>query len=155
MLSLSGAGGADQFKSGRKEAPGERNTINSGGFVMGVAEEVKEIMTHGDHHEFELAINDLIERSYEKDVEEFGLGAARLIKSQWSQMKPHLYLAYCMGAKAQAMPEGFVVVPKEPTPKMIDSTWDYDHKICEMSSNSRNEFVYKKMIAAAQEPAND
>lgn len=68
-----------------------------------------------------------------------------------------LSYAYLMGAwmvwqaKAQAVPEGFVVVPKEPTPKMIDSTWDYDEEIYGMSSNERNRFIYKAMIKA-QEP---
>ena len=58
-------------------------------------------------------------------------------------------------AKAQAVPDGFVVVPKEPTPKMIDATWDFDEEIQDMSHNSRNEFIYNAMIAAAQEPTND
>ena len=57
-----------------------------------------------------------------------------------------------LSAKAQAVPEGFVVVPKEPTPKMIDATWNFDEKIQDMSHNSRNEFIYNAMIAAAQEP---
>ncbi len=57
-------------------------------------------------------------------------------------------------AKAQAVPEGFVLVPKEPTPKMIDATWNFDDEIQEMSHNTRNEFIYKTMIEA-QEPAND
>src|SRR5690606_18654590 len=54
-------------------------------------------------------------------------------------------------AKAQAVPEGFVLVPKEPTPKMIDSTWDYFEDIEGMSHNKRNEFIYKAMIDEAQE----
>ena len=54
-------------------------------------------------------------------------------------------------AKAQAVPEGFVVVPKQPTPKMIDATWNFDEEIQDMSHNSRNEFIYNAMIAAAQE----
>ena len=58
---------------------------------------------------------------------------------------------YAGQAKAQAIPEGFVVVPKEPTPKMIDATWNYDDEIQDMSHNSRNEFIYNAMIAAAQE----
>lgn len=58
-------------------------------------------------------------------------------------------------AKAKAVPEGFVVVPKQPTPKMIDATWNFDEEIQDMSHNSRNEFIYNAMIAAAQEPAND
>lgn len=57
-------------------------------------------------------------------------------------------------AKAQATPEGFVVVPKEPTPKMIDATWNYDDAIHDMSHNTRNEFIYKAMIEVL-EPAND
>ena len=57
--------------------------------------------------------------------------------------------------KAQAVPEGFVVVPKQPTPKMIDATWNFDEEIQDMSHNSRNEFIYNAMIAAAQEPTND
>ena len=52
-------------------------------------------------------------------------------------------------AKAKAIPEGFVLVPKEPTPKMIDSTWDDQDEIETMSHNSRNEFIYKKMIEVA------
>ena len=57
-------------------------------------------------------------------------------------------------AKAQAVPEGFVLMPKEPTPKMIDATWDFDDEIREMSHNTRNEFIYKTMIEAL-EPTND
>lgn len=59
-----------------------------------------------------------------------------------------------LSAKAQAIPEGFVLVPKEPTPKMIDATWNYDDEIQDMSHNTRNEFIYKAMIEA-QEQAND
>ncbi len=54
-------------------------------------------------------------------------------------------------AKAQAVPEGFVLVPKEPTPKMIDSTWHHDDEIQEMSHNTRNEFIYKSMIKAQEQ----
>ena len=45
--------------------------------------------------------------------------------------------------------KGCVVVPVEPTPKMIDSTWDDQDEIETMSHNSRNEFIYKKMIEVA------
>ena len=54
-------------------------------------------------------------------------------------------------AKAQAVPDGYCVVPKEPTPKMIDATWDYDGEIQEMSHNTRNEFIYKAMIEAQEQ----
>ena len=53
-------------------------------------------------------------------------------------------------AKAQ-VPEGFVLVPKEPTPKMIDSTWHHDDEIQEMSHNTRNEFIYKTMIEVQEQ----
>ena len=56
---------------------------------------------------------------------------------------------------AKATPEGFVLVPKQPTPKMIDATWNFDEEIQDMSHNSRNEFIYNAMIAEAQEPTND
>ena len=58
-------------------------------------------------------------------------------------------------ATTQAAPEGFLLVPKQPTPKMIDATWNFDEEIQDMSHNSRNEFIYNAMIAAVQEPAND
>ena len=70
-----------------------------------------------------------------------------------------LNYAFIMGAwmawktKAQ-VPEGFVLVPKEPTPKMIDSTWHHDDESQEMSHNTRNEFIYKSMIKA-QEQSHD
>ncbi|EXR08761.1 hypothetical protein J671_3714 [Acinetobacter sp. 1130196] len=56
-------------------------------------------------------------------------------------------------AKAQTIPEGYVVVPKQPTPKMIDATWDFDDEIIEMSSNTRNEFIWKKMVEASESGA--
>lgn len=51
--------------------------------------------------------------------------------------------------KEETKLEGCVVVPVEPTPKMIDSTWDDQDEIETMSHNSRNEFIYKKMIEVA------
>lgn len=50
---------------------------------------------------------------------------------------------------ATAKLEGCVVVPAEPTPKMIDSTWDDQDEIETMSHNTRNEFIYKKMTQVA------
>ena len=56
-----------------------------------------------------------------------------------------------LNAKAQAVPEGFVLVPKEPTKEMIhigESThYGYD--------NIDSKHCYIAMIEAAQEPAND
>lgn len=57
----------------------------------------------------------------------------------WQAAKAH---------KAEKL-KGKVVVPVEPTPKMIDSTWDDQDEIETMSHNSRNEFIYKKMIRVA------
>ena len=57
--------------------------------------------------------------------------------------------------EAAQVPEGFVLAPKQPTSKMIDATWNFDEEIQDMSHNSRNEFIYNAMIAAAQEPDND
>lgn len=57
---------------------------------------------------------------------------------------------YAGQAKAQAIPEGFVVVPKVPTPKMIDAGYEnsYDAKGFEIP------LIYKAMIEA-QENLND
>lgn len=62
---------------------------------------------------------------------------------------------YWQAAKAHEAKklEGCVVVPVEPTPKMIDSTWDYQDEIDNMSHNSRNAFIYKNMIRVAIEEA--
>lgn len=57
-------------------------------------------------------------------------------------METHLNGAwrFYQGISEQKM----LIAPLEPTPKMIDSTW-YDD-IEELSHNSRNEFIYKKML---------
>ena len=52
-------------------------------------------------------------------------------------------------AKAQAVSEGYVLVPKEPTEKMIDA----GHDFCKNNIVTPSGF-YKAMIEA-QEPAND
>lgn len=51
-------------------------------------------------------------------------------------------------AKAQAVPEGFVVVPKEPTEEMIQAGRDERRDLGTVAS------TYKAMIEA-QEPANE
>ena len=43
-----------------------------------------------------------------------------------------------------------VLAPVDPTPKMIDATWDHDEEVQSMSHNARNEFIYKKMIEAQE-----
>ena len=53
-------------------------------------------------------------------------------------------------AKAQAIPEGFVLVPKEPTPKMIDAADN-----CAINGKITANIIYKAMIEVVQEPTND
>lgn len=94
-------------------------------------------------------------------IKELALANGFSLKEQASgNMDLHSYVyefanAIEQAAKALAVPEGFVLAPKQPTPKMIDATWNFDEEIQDMSHNSRNEFIYNAMIAAAQEPAND
>ena len=55
-------------------------------------------------------------------------------------------------AKAQAIPEGFVLVPKEPTQEMLDSARDWSiKKYGKAVGNDGTYGCYKAMIAAAQE----
>ena len=53
-------------------------------------------------------------------------------------------------AKAQAVPDGFVVVPKEPTKEMLIAADN-----CAIDSKVTAHNIYNAMIAAAQEPTND
>lgn len=50
-----------------------------------------------------------------------------------------------------AIPAGYALVPVEPTPKMVDATWDEPLGANE-SHNARNKRIYKAMIAAAPKP---
>lgn len=52
-------------------------------------------------------------------------------------------------AKAQSIPEGFILVPKEPTPKMIDAADN-----CAINGKVTANIIYKAMIEA-QEQTND
>ena len=80
--------------------------------------------------------------------------ASELEKEDGEYTSSKAQMAWEMWHAAQAVPEGFILVPKEPTPKMIDSTWHHDDEIQEMSHNTRNEFIYKSMIKA-QEQSHD
>ena len=51
-------------------------------------------------------------------------------------------------AKAQAVPEGFVVVPEEPTERMLDSAYS---SISDNLHYADLENIYKAMIWSAQE----
>ena len=70
---------------------------------------------------------------------------------EYSEALNEINSSWCtwQAAKAQAIPDGFVVVPEEPTEKMIDAGVE------ETSVDwKRLVFGYKAMIEA-QEPAND
>lgn len=71
---------------------------------MDFLDELKAIMDIALKPEFDLAINEMIEKSYRADIEKLGPNMACLVKLQWEQIKPNLFLAYCLGAKAQAVP---------------------------------------------------
>ena len=63
-------------------------------------------------------------------------------------------------AKAKDIPEGFVLVPKEPTQKMLDATINVPIPAVYVDSISGQHKLevaayYKAMIAAAQETGND
>ena len=55
-------------------------------------------------------------------------------------------------AKTQSIPDGFVLVPKEPTERMLDSAYS---SISDNLHYADLENIYKAMIWSAQEPDND
>ena len=63
-------------------------------------------------------------------------------------------MLFCRGERTEAKreAEGFVVVPVEPTPQMVDATWDHeiDKNGGIESQNKRNRRVWAAMLAAAQ-----
>lgn len=73
------------------------------------------------------------------------------INSDGDYMAWDMQVAWATWQAAQAAPEGFVLVPMQPTPRMIDATWNCDEEIQNMSHNSRNEFIYKAMIEAQEQ----
>lgn len=61
----------------------------------------------------------------------------------------------CAALSAPAIPEGHVIVPIEPTPKMVDATFNHPQERDGKpeSHNARNRRIYRAMLAAAQIPA--
>lgn len=121
---------------------------------MDIKEEILAQMDSALRPEFDKAIDNTIEGAFKEDVKTLGFMVANSIKCQWEVMKPHLFHAYCLGvkaqeAKAQSVPEGFVLVPKEPTLQMLKAA---DEHIMDVHATA--ESVYKAMIEA-QEPANE
>jgi len=77
--------------------------------------------------------------------------ASELEKEDGEYVSSKSQMGWQMWQAAQAVPEGFVLVPMQPTPRMIDATWNCDEEIQNMSHNSRNEFIYKAMIEAQEQ----
>lgn len=127
---------------------------------MDILEEILAQMDGALRPEFDKAINNTIEGVFKEDVKTLGFMVANSIKCQWEAMKPYLFYAYCLGvkaqeAKAQAVPEGFVLMPKEPTKAMLDSARDWStKKYGKAVGNDGASGCYKAMIEA-QEPTND
>ena len=70
---------------------------------------------------------------------------------EYSEALNEINSSWCtwQAAKASAVPDGFVVVPKEPTPKMIDAADN-----CAIDGKVTANIVYKAMIEA-QEQSHD
>ena len=73
---------------------------------------------------------------------------------EYSEALNEINSSWCtwQAAKAQAVPEGFVVVPEEPTERMLDSAYS---SISDNLHYADLENIYKAMIWSAQEPTND
>lgn len=124
---------------------------------MDIKEEILAQMDSALRPEFDKAIDNTIEGAFKEDVKTLGFMVANSIKCQWEVMKPHLFYAYCLGvkaqeAKAQSVPEGFVLVPKEPTLLMQRAGSAEAIKPNLGIASMRD--IYKAMIEA-QEPANE
>ena len=91
-------------------------------------------------------------------IKELALANGFSLKEQASgNMDLHSYVyefanAIEQAAKAQAVPDGFVVVPEEPTERMLDSAYS---SISDNLHYADLENIYKAMIWSAQEPTND
>lgn len=119
--------------------------------MMDIKEEILAQMDSALRPEFDKAIDNTIEGAFKEDVKTLGFMVANSIKCQWEVMKPHLFYAYCLGvkaqeAKAQSVPEGFVLVSKDTLNKALNPN-DYDEAVC-----SANELL---AVIEAQEPANE
>lgn len=128
---------------------------------MDTHNELKAMMDINLKTKFDLAINEVIEKSYQEDAKKLGSKLALIVKSQWIQMKPYLFLAYCLGAKAQAMPDNSLSRLKNTIAAHYDIINDvmheegYDDKsFGQLMALDFVEEVIDEMIEA-QEPTND
>lgn len=62
---------------------------------------------------------------------------------------------YARAAVQANVPDGWVMVPVEPTPKMVDATWDHpvDREGGIESQNKRNKRIWAAMLTASQKEA--
>ena len=74
-----------------------------------------------------------------------------IFNSQYPDEEPCL-ICLAKEAKAQAIPDGFVAVPDEPTERMLDSAYS---SISDNLHYADLENIYKAMIWSAQEQTND
>lgn len=117
---------------------------------MDIKEEILAQMDSALRPEFDKAIDNTIEGAFKEDVKTLGFMVANSIKCQWEVMKPHLFYAYCLGvkaqeAKAQAVPEGFVLVPKVATKQMVNAGYEAHDGFF---TNGQVQDVYQAMIEA-------
>ena len=130
---------------------------------MDIKEEILAQMDSALRPEFDKAIDNTIEGAFKEDVKTLGFMVANSIKCQWEVMKPHLFYAYCLGvkaqeAKAQAVPEGFVLVPVETLNEAL--SWANCAASESWTDAQREEIdkhyeVIENAMIEAQEPSND
>ena len=72
-----------------------------------------------------------------------GGGIVKEIKEVQTELLKEAMIA---AAKAQAVPDGFVLVPKKPTPKMIDAADN-----CAIAGKVTAHIIYKSMIEAQEQ----
>lgn len=96
-------------------------------------------------------------------VKELALANGFKLKEQASgnmDLNAYVYdFANAIEQEAKAIPEGFVLVPKEPTQKMLNAGHVVMNPIkgslVQAGTNQKRRDCYKAMIEAAQEPSNE
>ena len=80
-------------------------------------------------------------------------------KIWWMKAQTHEFWRIWQAAKARAIPDGFVVVPKEPTQKMLNAGHVVMNPIkgslVQAGTNQKRRDCYKAMIEAAQEQSHE
>lgn len=134
---------------------------------MDIKEEILAQMDSSLRPEFDKAIDNTIEGAFKEDVKTLGFMVANSIKCQWEVMKPHLFYAYCLGvkaqeAKAQTVPEGFVLVSAEQMSQwghMANCAEEYGCPECYESRGYAHSLACEINayfnVSEAKEPAND